>query len=541
MVSNIDTSTAAGQIDAQTLLNRINQNLPGGSLQFTGPGRSTANLTLSPELQRLFDARVGVSGQALDAASLGLEDFAAGTDAARTRAEEASFNRLFNLTSPELQRREEATRTRLINRGLDERGEAFRDILGAEVLDPNQRILESLALASVGEGRNEVTSQIANLNALLGLQQEEPANLRDFFAPNAIDVLGPEQLRFNQNVAGQNAQIQQDQIKALEDAQKLGGLTTIGATLITAAIGKGGLGGFLKDLGITQSATLGGAVKDLFSAAASAGSSVVDFLAGTLGGGAEAVQGAAELLQGAIPGIDTNLITGPASQSITGIPGAVDVASIPGNVTDVGQGLIGGAGAPQAAPEVLSTFAGNFTLDPTTGAAIGSAGALNAAGLIGAGEATALANAGFTAAEIAGMNQLLATTSTAGTGAAGAGLLATLAPGALAAGAVFATPSIVKAARPIVQDFGDSLSKLLGTKSSNTPFESGQGNIEAARLLNTSLEKLGLDPITEIGRATDMRTDAERRIVQAFRNGLVDMGEAQFALEEINSTIDLFE
>lgn len=234
-------------------------------------------------------------------------------------------------------------------------------------------------------------------------------------------------------------------------------------------------------------------------------------------------------------------------QAQPGTPGFVQ-----GLAPGIGQGIGGGIG----------DFIGGLFSDasaPTSGGALaGASGGPGASLLAGGGGGATSGGALAGASGEAGASLLtpgIGTGVSAGTqaggGFAGTGLGAAaldasfaaaplLTGAALSFGPVLAAKPLVDLLHDPVQDFGDTLSGVLGTRSSNTPFSSGQGNTETARLLNQQLGRLGLEEITDIGRATDTRAAAEQQIVQAFREGRIDGGEAQFALDEINSTVELF-
>lgn len=146
---------AVAQADAE--YNRINQVTPYGNLTFSGPNRNTATLSLSPEMQSLFDTRIGVDQQMLNAAlgrmgdlnqqPINLDDYGAiQSDAGlsefnpqglpelpgdmegyRTRVEDAYFQRARRLLDPQFARQEESLRDTLANQGLPGTSEAFLD------------------------------------------------------------------------------------------------------------------------------------------------------------------------------------------------------------------------------------------------------------------------------------------------------------------------------------------------------------------------------------------------------------------------------
>jgi hypothetical protein len=143
------------QADAE--FNRINQVTPYGNLTFSGPNRNTATLNLTPEIQQLFDTRIGADQSMLDIAMRRMGDFdqrpinlddygAIQSDAGlgefnpqglpelpgdmesyRNRMEDAFFQRSRRLLDPEFRRQEETLRDTLANQGLPNTSDAFLD------------------------------------------------------------------------------------------------------------------------------------------------------------------------------------------------------------------------------------------------------------------------------------------------------------------------------------------------------------------------------------------------------------------------------
>lgn len=142
---------------AEAEYNRINQVTPFGNLTFSGPNRNTATLEFTPEMQQLFNTRMGIDQSlasaggerigALDPNPINLDQFGpiqstAGfsqynptglpeipTDmgAYRNNIEDAYFQRGRRLLDPTYQRQEEQLRQTLANQGLPSTGNAFLD------------------------------------------------------------------------------------------------------------------------------------------------------------------------------------------------------------------------------------------------------------------------------------------------------------------------------------------------------------------------------------------------------------------------------
>ncbi|MCG8435498.1 MAG: hypothetical protein MJA83_15865 [Gammaproteobacteria bacterium] len=273
-------------IRTQGEVNRINQITPFGSLTFTGPNRNTATQTLSPELQRLLNQQIQVSGNSLNeiiarqnqlntqparvtsvtgaplARTVGPANFSA--DA--RRLEEATFDRATNLLNPIFQEQEETLRQRLADTGNPIGSELFQEEFDL-FNDARNRAFTDASLQAVQAGRqeqsrlfgqdlaragfqNQAAGQLFNQNltnaqltnqsrdaqlnellALQGLQQVQTPGLNSFFAPSQLDVLNPFALqesgiRSNFDVRNQRA------------SDLFGGIFGLGSASILAACSK---------------------------------------------------------------------------------------------------------------------------------------------------------------------------------------------------------------------------------------------------------------------------------------------------------------
>jgi hypothetical protein len=180
----------ASQTDAE--FNRIDQVTPFGSLTYGGPSRNQATLTLSPELQNLFNmqtqsdtnllgsalqAQGGINdliGSPLNAEGLpqlqapnlsGLPQLPQNFDAYRGDAERAFFDRSAGLLNEQFGRDEETLRQTLANQGLQSGGAAF----GREMGDFNQRrgeTFQNLANDAVLFGGQEASRALAGQQGL---------------------------------------------------------------------------------------------------------------------------------------------------------------------------------------------------------------------------------------------------------------------------------------------------------------------------------------------------------------------------------------
>lgn len=217
--------------EAQAQANRIDQFTPFGNLVFSGPTRSVATTTLSPDQQAILDlmqtGQIGLgqrAAQQIQALPTGPID----VDQTRTAAEQAFFNRQAALLDPIFQRQEADLTQRLADRGLAQGGEAFREAFG-DFGRTRNRAFEDLAAQAVlfggQEAQRDVAMRQAGLNeimAQLGLAQPTQPS---FFGPSPIDVVGPANMQFQAQLA------QQQQRNEL-----LGGLLGLGGSIATAGI-----------------------------------------------------------------------------------------------------------------------------------------------------------------------------------------------------------------------------------------------------------------------------------------------------------------
>ena len=241
----------------QGAANRIDQTIPGGSLAFSGPGRSTSKITLDPAIQRLFDARVTAAGTGATAAGNILGDLEGG----RSAVEKATFDRLWGVADPAYQTIDERRRRELLNRGILEGDEAFNKAIRLDVTDPRNRAIESARLDAVRAGGEEM-ARLANVSSgLLGLDPTKGIpGTSSFFAPTAIDTLGPEQLQTQRNMAANNASLAADQIDAQIKSGNLQALTSLGSAAVIGLLQNPASGKKLASTIATGAAKLGTSV-----------------------------------------------------------------------------------------------------------------------------------------------------------------------------------------------------------------------------------------------------------------------------------------
>ena len=229
-------------IEEQAKVNNPDRINPLGKTTFRKDpttGTWVQNQEYSPEIQNLYEQRVGMVGEDLALSKLpSADDFSEDS----SRVEKATFDRAMGLLGPTFAREENDTRSRLANQGIMEGSEAFK----RDFDDFNSRRSESqnrAALDAVGAGRAEQgrlfgqalqtgqqgfqqnlgrRSQLYNeLASLIGLNQ--------IGAPNQLDVTGP----FSQQYQGQvNSVNAANQAGAAANAQK----TSAGATAGLAAL-----------------------------------------------------------------------------------------------------------------------------------------------------------------------------------------------------------------------------------------------------------------------------------------------------------------
>ena len=261
-LGDIDPSSPQGLMLLQMAANRINQTTPSGRLEFTGPGRSESELTLSPEMQRIFDLEVAAAEAAKlqGTAAVGSLDYGADFGASRDAATRAAFARGRGLLDPVFELQEKRRRTDLINRGIVEGSEAFRTDIRENIFDPREKAYLALAQESIGAGLKEFatledarTARVNQAKGLLGLGGAEVPELRDFFAPSEIDVIGAETTAIARekarltaaanaaDVAAANTRAD-EALQSQMEAAKRGQITHLGAVGLAGVMGAGGGG-----------------------------------------------------------------------------------------------------------------------------------------------------------------------------------------------------------------------------------------------------------------------------------------------------------
>ena len=217
----LDPANAGQSLFLQSALNRLNQVTPRGSMQYSGPGRSTAELTLTPEEQNLFGQRQGVQSQALTSALSNLTEVGD-----RTRAEEAMFERMTNLYDSPKRRAIDDFNREMANRGIPVGSEAYRNAYSQRVSEPWEKIYRTASLASVQEGRKEQDAAVNRAKLLAGLYGG-PATTKDFYAPGQVDALAATNALMQKQIA-------ENQAQATKDASRLSGISQVGSAVLGA-------------------------------------------------------------------------------------------------------------------------------------------------------------------------------------------------------------------------------------------------------------------------------------------------------------------
>lgn len=217
----LDPANAGQSLFLQSALNRLNQVTPIGSMQYSGPGRSTAELTLTPEERNLFGQRQGVQSQALTSALSNLTEVGD-----RTRAEEAMFERMTNLYDSPKRRAIDDFNREMANRGIPVGSEAYRNAYSQRVSEPWEKIYRTASLASVQEGRKEQDAAVNRAKLLAGLYGG-PATTKDFYAPGQVDALAATNALMQKKIA-------ENQAQAAKDASRLSGISQVGSALLGA-------------------------------------------------------------------------------------------------------------------------------------------------------------------------------------------------------------------------------------------------------------------------------------------------------------------
>lgn len=215
MAVSVLTSPLAKQMAE---VNRINQLIPGAELRFTGPDRSMASLTLSPELEELRRLEVGTSADALEQIRSRIPLLEMGPITADPEYAKSFYERQLGLVRPEYERKGSELAERLANRGVPVGSDLYSDFFDLEVNRPLERAAAEASLLATtqagAEARANRAQTLSELAQLMGLAKKETPELTDFFAPSAVDVMGPARM------ASEEERVEAARLSANEQASK---------------------------------------------------------------------------------------------------------------------------------------------------------------------------------------------------------------------------------------------------------------------------------------------------------------------------------
>lgn len=207
----------------------------------TGGINDIATITLSPEQQRQLDLQNIITEQLLRGGLdrvAGLPTEAPDFSLQGANFENPIFERAAASLRPEFDLQREQLMSDLQARGIPLNSPAFNEALNRLEDNQNQLLTDigtQTAVQDINLQQSNRATQFNELAAVLGLQQVSPqqvAQTGNFFGPGAVDVLGAQQLGFQGDLAGFQAEQQGRQ-------NFLGGLFGLGQ----AAILGGGLPG----------------------------------------------------------------------------------------------------------------------------------------------------------------------------------------------------------------------------------------------------------------------------------------------------------
>ena len=207
------TDPAERNVLLQGGVNRIDQTVPGGRIEYSGPGRSASTITLDPALQNIFDARTEAARSAANVAG----GLISGLEGGRAGVEKAFYDKQIGLLSPTLDQNESRLESQLLNRGLPESSEAYANAYNLQARDPRLRAYNDAALNAILSGGNELANTTTAARNLFNLDPNVGIpNTQSFTAPAAVDVTGAEQLKLQANVAANNARSKQGTFRLLQ-------------------------------------------------------------------------------------------------------------------------------------------------------------------------------------------------------------------------------------------------------------------------------------------------------------------------------------
>lgn len=244
---------AQRDINRETLsANRVNQNTPYGQLSYTQTGTDqygnptySANQTLSPEQQRIYQGQSGTMGNILENFGQDLSNPQIDTSQlpqVGINAGEQYQDAIMRRLAPQLERQQSQLETKLANQGIPVGSEAYNNAM----TDFNRMKADQLTSAVTGgfqtglaANQNAFNQALTNqnlplntLNALrTGAQANNPnyVNSANMQAWNAPDLMGAANSQYTNQMNAYNA-------NQAANANMMGGLMSLGGTLGSAAI-----------------------------------------------------------------------------------------------------------------------------------------------------------------------------------------------------------------------------------------------------------------------------------------------------------------
>lgn len=184
----------------------------------TSPGTSTLELT--PEMQSIFDSRLGFDQITIDEALRRAPEFSNLPDMPTydpQRYTDAFFSLQRGLLDPVFSDQERALQDRLANQGLPVGGEAYREDTG-NFYDERNRAYERAATEAILSGQQYGMGDLQagafqravpfnELASLTGLQQTQLPTLANFYGPRGTDFTGAQALNSQMQMNRYGAQM----------------------------------------------------------------------------------------------------------------------------------------------------------------------------------------------------------------------------------------------------------------------------------------------------------------------------------------------
>lgn len=227
-------------IEEQGKVNRPDQIGPLRSTRFRkgDDGYWTETTEFSPQLQRLFDQRIGLVGEDVPVPNQPSDsDFAAEGD----KLEQATYQKLTNLMNPQFEEEQNRLTSDLANRGIMMGSEAYNKELDNYNRRKNQAYTQA-GLEAVGAGRQEqgrlfgqgLSAREQGFRQNISRRQQLYNELASLMGtaqigkPTELDVMGPFSQQYAGQVAGVNAA---NQNAAQRNAQTTSGAASLAMIL----------------------------------------------------------------------------------------------------------------------------------------------------------------------------------------------------------------------------------------------------------------------------------------------------------------------